>query len=60
MTELLGPVATTAIQTIASEKIKRSEKSPHGSGNAYLNTCHAYAVDSPVVREHWPQYYQGD
>ena len=59
LTELLGPIATTAIQTIASEKIKRSKDRPHGKSNAYLNTCHAYADDSPVVKAHWPQFYRG-
>lgn len=60
LTELLGPVATTAIQTIASEKIKRSKNKPHGGGNAFLNTCHTYADSSPVVKLHWPEHYQGE
>lgn len=59
LTELLGPVATTAIQTITSEEIERSESSPHGeSTTVYLNSCHSYASDSPVVKSHWPQHYQ--
>jgi hypothetical protein len=58
LTELLGPVATTAIQTIASENIKRSKDKPHGDSNAFLNSCHSYAEDSPVVKLHWPEYYQ--
>ena len=58
LTELLGPIATTAIQTVSSENIKRCEKRPQGSRNAYLNTCHAYADFSPVIKEHWPQDYQ--
>ncbi len=60
LTELLGPIATTAIQTIVSEKVKRSKDKPHGSSNAFLNTCHSYAADSPVVKLHWPELYQGD
>lgn len=59
LTELLGPIATTAIQTVSSEKIERSRDKPHGGSNAYLNTCHSYAADSPVVKEHWPELYQG-
>jgi len=58
LTELLGPIATTAIQTIVSEKMKRSEGKPQGSSNAFLNSCHSYAVDSPVVKLHWPEHYQ--
>ena len=60
LTELLGPIATTAIQTVASEKISRSKDKPHGNANAFLNSCHSYAVDSPVVKQHWPDHYQGE
>jgi hypothetical protein len=58
LTELLGPIATTAIQTIVSEKMKRSEGKPQGGSNAFLNSCHSYAADSPVVELHWPEHYQ--
>ncbi len=59
LTELLGPVATTAIQTIASERSRRNEKKPTGNSNAFLDSCHAYATDSPVVKLHWPEQYKG-
>ena len=59
LTELLGPVATTAIQTIVSAKIKRNEGKPRGGSSSFLNTCHSYAADSPVVKLHWPELYQG-
>jgi hypothetical protein len=60
LTELLGPVATTAIQTLASEKIKRDEKRAGRRRNVFLNACHSYADDSPVVKEHWPEFYRGE
>jgi hypothetical protein len=53
LTELLGPVATTAIQTIASAKSRPRS-------NAFLDSCHTYASDSPVVKLHWPEHYSGD
>ena len=59
LTELLGPIATTAIQTLASEKIKRDDSKPRNRQNPFLNSCHSYADDSPVVREHWPDHYRG-
>lgn len=59
LTELLGPIATTAIQTLASEKIKRVPEQPQRRANPFLNSCHSYAVDSPVVKEHWPEHYRG-
>ncbi len=59
LTELLGPVATTAIQTISSAKSRRAEADKSSASNAFLNTCHSYADDSPVVKLHWPQHYRG-
>ena len=58
LTELLGPVATTAIQTVASERSRRNEGKPVNA-NAFLDSCHTYAADSPVVKLHWPEQYKG-
>jgi hypothetical protein len=61
LTELLGPVATTAIQTITSEMMNRSEETPGDpveSASLFLNSCHSLSADSPVVKEHWPGQYQ--
>ncbi len=60
LTELLGPVATTAIQTIASAKSNRAGKTGSKRNPAFLDSCHTYASDSPVVKLHWPDYYTGD
>lgn len=55
--ELLGPMATTAFQTIAPIKMKDS-KPPAGKRPPLLGTCHAYAPDSPVVKRLWPEHYR--
>jgi len=60
LTQLLGPVATTAIQTIASEHASRSESKGEKHPPAFLNSCHTYADDSPVVKLQWPEHYRGD
>lgn len=60
LTELLGPVATTAIQTIVSERIRRSESSDSKRAPAFLNSCHSYADTSPVVKLQWPEHYRGE
>lgn len=67
LTELLGPIATTAIQTIASERIKRQAKdsqalqdSRKGMKSPFIDSCHSLAADSPVVKMHWPDQYQAD
>lgn len=61
LTELLGPVATTAIQTITSETMKRSKQDvgdPVESASLFLNSCHSLAAGSPVVKENWPAQYK--
>ncbi|MCP4488654.1 MAG: DUF2889 domain-containing protein [Gammaproteobacteria bacterium] len=61
LTELLGPVATTAIQTMASERMKHkksTEKTGDKFKSPFINSCHALAADSPVVEQHWPDRYQ--
>ena len=60
LTELLGPVATTAIQTIVAERNRDAEPGPKRGVPSFLNSCHSYAEDSPVVRLHWPDAYRGE
>lgn len=55
--ELLGPMATTAFQTIVPLKAHESA-TPQGKRPALIGTCHAYAPDSPVVARLWPEHYQ--
>ena len=68
LVELLGPVATTAFQTIypilARERgelpTQDETVAPRRVRPALLDTCHTYATDSEVVRMHWPDFYTGD
>jgi hypothetical protein len=60
LTQLLGPVATTAIQTIASERVRQSDGEGETRRPAFLNSCHSYADTSPVVKLQWPDHYRGD
>lgn len=68
LTELMGPVATTAFQTIypilARERGRRIEHTGEEKEKKrpppLLNTCHAFASDSDIVHKHWPHYYTGD
>ena len=59
LSELLGPVATTAIQTIASEKMKRDRDSNNSRSSYFIDSCHSLSSDSPVVKMHWPDQYNG-
>lgn len=61
LTELLGPVATTAIQTISSARPENNRNVTTGkksSAMLFINSCHSLSSDSPVVKEHWPELYQ--
>jgi len=66
LTELLGPIATTAIQTMASERMKHENKARQhqqnreGYKSPFIDSCHALAADSPVVEIHWPDQFVGD
>ena len=65
LTELLFPMATVAMQTIWPIRSKRKqesdteEKQPQGKRPVVLDTCHAWASDSPVVRENAAKYFTG-
>ena len=58
LTELLGPIATTAIQTIISARINKRKDDEQGNPEAFINSCHSYASYSPVVKDHWPDFYE--
>lgn len=71
--ELLGPVATTAFQTIWPLRTREREAAQAKAGAAQndgiektanerprlLNTCHAFREDGPKVKEFWPDFYTG-
>lgn len=62
LVELLGPIATTAFQSIYPILLGGRE---HSGGTApetppkLLNTCHAYRADGEIVRRIWPTHYTG-
>jgi hypothetical protein len=68
LVELLGPLATTAFQTMGGERsrIRREAKARGetvvereiGARPRLLNTCHAFAETSPVVKRNWPEFYR--
>lgn len=65
ITELLYQMATVAFQTITPLRKHRnnrpdSDMSHMGKKPVVLNTCHAWADDSPVVKANAPTFYTGD
>ncbi|MFW5679331.1 MAG: DUF2889 domain-containing protein [Pseudomonadota bacterium] len=59
LVELLGPLATTAIQTIRPLQRRPADAPPPTRPPGHLDACHALRRDGPVVREHYPEWYTG-
>ena len=68
LVELMGPIGTTAFQTVASSRNPKRRKQEAAGGDApqpkrrprLLETCHAFATDSPIVKRIWPEFYTGE
>ena len=56
---LVGPMATTVFQTVVPIVNRRRTKKGAAAKPNFLDSCHAYATDSPVVKRMWPDYYTG-
>ena len=58
--DLIGHAATVTYQTMGR---KRREDAVHAKDikvkPSLLNTCHAWATDSPVVKREFPEFYTG-
>jgi hypothetical protein len=67
LVELLGPVATTAYQTIFPYRERQRLRDPKASAPAatprrkprLIDSCHAFASDGEVVKRYWPDFYTG-
>lgn len=62
ISELMGPLATVSFQTMMGnmqKKVDNEDKKKHFKPMV-LNSCHAWADDSEVVKTFFPEYYSGD
>jgi hypothetical protein len=58
--ELMGPVATTALQAMSELRIARDTAPPAtGKPPAKIDSCFAYAANRDVVKKFWPEFYSG-
>lgn len=57
--EMLGPLATTAYQTMHKALEDREEAKPSRAKPRIIDTCVALAGDGEIVRENWPEFYTG-
>jgi len=65
ITELLFPMATVAFQTIWPRRQKQPKQPDSKTASSsrrpqVLDTCHAWATDSPIVKKNAPKFYTGD
>ncbi len=59
MVELIGPVATTAYQTMHEAIERKANTQDARKRPMIIDTCHVLRADGPVVRERWPEFYEG-
>jgi hypothetical protein len=68
LVDLLGPLATTAYQTVVPYRMQQHEERLAREGRAperatrkpnLVDSCHAFASDGEVVRRYWPEFYTG-
>lgn len=62
LVELMGPLATAAYQTVFTAKGGGKWRDPAAGDKKkprFLDTCHALASTSPVVKQYWPDFYKG-
>jgi hypothetical protein len=58
LAELIGPVATTAFQTIYPIRARRDDNNYNNKKPIFIDSCHALASNSEVVKTHWPKFYK--
>lgn len=57
--ELLGPIATTAFQTIYPDRARRDRAAGVKRRPGLIDSCHAWASDSEMVARRYPEHYTG-
>ena len=60
LNELLNAMATAAFQTIYPILAREKGEASDSSRPPLIDSCHAFASDGEVVREHWPEHYTGE
>lgn len=60
LVELMGPIATTAFQTVMPiRSCERQATADPAVRPRLLDTCHVFAADGDHARRHWPAFYKG-
>jgi hypothetical protein len=56
--ELLGPMATTAYQGLAPQRLARIAQQENGEHRSKIDSCYAYKSDREVVARLWPSQHK--
>ena len=59
LTELLGPLATTAFQTLTPVRMSQPEPLDRDGRPRKIDSCYAYGSQREVVLRRWPAFYDG-
>ena len=59
LTELLGPLATVAFQTLSQLRHAKPAAVDANGKPLKIDSCYAYASDREVVKRLWPLHYRG-
>lgn len=59
LTELLGPLGTTAFQTLTTLRMTRPDAVDAAGRPRMIDSCHAYSSQHEVVLRRWPAFYDG-
>jgi hypothetical protein len=59
LTELLGPLATTAYQTLGPVRLSGPEPLDDNGRPTKIDSCYAYGSQREVVLRRWPAFYDG-
>lgn len=59
LTELLGPLGTTAFQTLTTLRLARPETLDSAGRPKKIDSCYAYGSQREVVLRRWPAFYDG-
>jgi hypothetical protein len=60
LVELLGPVATTAFQTLYGARERTKPAGSDGKRPGLIDSCHMYASDGALVKKRWPAWHTGE
>ncbi len=60
LVHLLGPMATTAMQTIWPLRQREQGRTGPMTRPGLIDTCHVFAADGEVVKREWPEFYTGE